>query len=115
VRKNTHPFSPPDRPSPTAFYRGIIFVGPQLLIFLEQLLIFRSKNGELLEINSFLPHHAYLGSWQTTSFGKKILGTLGDAKHQNSDFHHELRFNQKGNGLLIASKKVSKEIQIVSD
>ena len=52
--------------------RGIILVGPQLLIFW-------SKNRELLEIDSFLPSHIYLGSWQTINFGKKILGTLGDA------------------------------------
>ena len=52
--------------------REIILVGPQLLIF-------GSKNRKLLEIDSFLPSHIYLGSWQTTSFGKKIFGTLGDA------------------------------------
>ena len=52
--------------------RGIILVGPQLLIFW-------SKNRELLEIDSFLPPYTYLGSWQTTSFGEKILETLGDA------------------------------------
>jgi hypothetical protein len=63
VRKNTHRFSPPDRPSSVAFSREIILVGPQLLIFW-------SKNGELLEMNSFFPPHAYLGSWQT-SFEKK--------------------------------------------
>jgi len=40
---------------------------------------FWSKNKELLEMDSFLPSHTYLGSWQTISFEKKILGTLGDA------------------------------------
>ena len=31
-------------------------------------------------MNSFLPPHAYLGSWQTTNFGEKILKTLEDAR-----------------------------------
>ena len=52
--------------------REIILVGPQLFIF-------GSKNGKLMEMESFLPSHTYLGSWQTISFEKKILGTLGDA------------------------------------
>ena len=30
-------------------------------------------------MDSFLSLHTYLGSWQTTSFGEKILETLGDA------------------------------------
>ena len=30
-------------------------------------------------MDSYLPPHIYLGSWQTTSFRNKILGTLGDA------------------------------------
>jgi len=38
-----------------------------------------SKNGELLELVSFLPSHTYLGSWQTTRFGEKKLETIGDA------------------------------------
>ena len=45
-----------------------------------KLLIFRSKNKKLLEMGSFLPLHTYLGSCQTTSFGKKKLETLGDAQ-----------------------------------
>jgi len=45
-----------------------------------KLLIFRSKNKKLLEMDSFLPLHTYLGSCQTTSFGKKKLETLGDAQ-----------------------------------
>ena len=52
--------------------REIILVGPQLLIF-------GSKNRELLEIDSFLPSHIYLGSWQITTCREKIIGTLGDA------------------------------------
>jgi len=58
---------------------GIILVEPQLLIF-------RNKNRELLEINSFLPPYTYLGSWQTTSFGEKILETLEDAHVFVADF-----------------------------
>jgi len=46
-------------------------VGPQLLIF-------GSKNEELLEMNSLLPPHSYLESWQTTNFAEKILKTIGD-------------------------------------
>ena len=59
--------------------REIILVGPQLLIF-------ESKNRKLLEIDSFLPPYTYLGSWQTTSFGKKILETLEDAHVFVADF-----------------------------
>ena len=29
-------------------------------------------------MNSFLSLHTYLASWQTTSFEKRILGTLGE-------------------------------------
>ena len=47
-------------------------VGPQVLIFF-------SNNRKLLEINFSLPSYTYLGSWQIISFGKKILGTVGDA------------------------------------
>ena len=50
----------------------IIVVGPQLLIF-------EDKNRKLLEMDSFLPSHTYLGSCQTIKFEEKILGTLGDA------------------------------------
>ena len=66
--------APVCQPCPPAMKisRGIILVGPQLLIFW-------SKNRELLEIDSFLPSHIYLGSWQTINFGKKIFGTVGDA------------------------------------
>ena len=52
--------------------REIIVVGPQLLIF-------EDKNRKLLEMDSFLPSHTYLGSCQTIKFEEKILGTLGDA------------------------------------
>ena len=41
--------------------------------------IFRSKYGELLEMYSFLHPYTYLESWQTINFGKKKLGTIGDA------------------------------------
>jgi hypothetical protein len=58
-------------------FRGIILMGPQLLIF-------RIKNRKLLETNSFLPSHTYLGSWQTISFGEKILETLEDALTQHT-------------------------------
>jgi hypothetical protein len=47
-------------------------VGPQFYII-------GSKNGKLLEMDSFLPPHTYLGSWQITRFGKKKFGTIGDA------------------------------------
>jgi len=45
----------------------------------QKLLIFRSKNRELLEIDFFLPLRTYFGSSQTTKFGEYFLGTLGDA------------------------------------
>ena len=52
--------------------RGIILVGPQLLIFW-------SKNRELLEIESFLPLLYLFGELANNKFWKKILETLGDA------------------------------------
>ena len=43
-----------------------------------KLLIYRSKNKKLLEMDSFLPPQTYLESWQTIDFGKRKLKTLGD-------------------------------------
>ena len=59
--------------------RGIMIVGSQLLIF-------RSENEELLEIDFFFPLHIYLGSWQTINFEEKILETLGDGANRREDF-----------------------------
>ena len=51
----------------------------ELTLWGPQLFIFRSKSGELLEIDSFPPRYIYLGSWETIRFGEKKLGTVGDA------------------------------------
>ena len=58
--------------------RGIILVGPQFLIFWR-------KIGNYWRWTLFFAFSYYLRSWQSITFGKKILETFGDALCVNKE------------------------------
>ena len=51
----------------------------ELLLWGPQLLIFWNKNRKLLEMDTFLSSHTYLGVGKQQNLGRKKLRTIGDA------------------------------------